>query len=127
MTEASKLDSLIGLARRAGCLAVGTTATEVAVKKGRAYLVILAADLAGGSREALERLCRRYGVPWINYKDRRHLDVSSAGGTGCFGCNLKDICRGDAEGGTFSGITEWSYEENASARVKQELGIKARI
>ncbi len=73
MTEASKLDSLISLARRAGCLAVGTTATEVAVKKGRAYLVILAADLAGGSREALERLCRRYGVPWINYKDRRHL------------------------------------------------------
>lgn len=73
MTETSKVDSLIGLARRAGCLAVGTTATEVAVKKGRACLVILTVDLASGSREAVERLCRRHGVPWIYYGDRRHL------------------------------------------------------
>jgi ribosomal protein L7Ae-like RNA K-turn-binding protein len=73
LTRTSKLDSLIGLSRRAGCLAVGATATEIAVKKGHAYLVILAEDLACGSKEAMERLCRRHGVQWIYYGDRGHL------------------------------------------------------
>lgn len=73
MSETSKIDSLIGLARRAGYLAVGTTATEVAVKKGRAYLVVLSVDLAFNSRDAMEHLCRRHGVPWIDYGNRSQL------------------------------------------------------
>lgn len=73
MSETSKIDSLIGLARRAGRLAVGTMATEIAIKKGRAYLVILSTDLAFNSRDALEHLCRRHDVPWIDYGNRGQL------------------------------------------------------
>lgn len=68
-----KIDGLIGLARRSGNLALGTMATEVAIKRKKACLVILACDLADSTREAMERLCRRYNVPWFNYADRNHL------------------------------------------------------
>lgn len=68
-----KLDSMIGLARRAGCLALGTTAMEMAVKRRKAFLVILADDLSANSRESIERLCRRNNIPWFNYADRTHL------------------------------------------------------
>lgn len=64
---------MIGLAQRAGCLALGTTATEIALKRNKAYLVVLTMDLADSSRESMERLCRRQNVPWFNYADRSHL------------------------------------------------------
>jgi ribosomal protein L7Ae-like RNA K-turn-binding protein len=48
-------------------------ATEVAIKKHKACLVILACDLADSTRETVERLCRNHNVPWFNYADRNHL------------------------------------------------------
>jgi ribosomal protein L7Ae-like RNA K-turn-binding protein len=50
-----KLLGLLGLARRAGQLAVGTSAVEKLVKRGERPLVILAADAGAALAQRVER------------------------------------------------------------------------
>ncbi len=47
--------SMVGLALRAGQLAVGAEAVAAALGRGRAHLVVLARDLSAGSRRRVER------------------------------------------------------------------------
>ena len=54
--------NLLGLARKAGKLALGYTATTLAIKKGLVPLVLMASDTAPNTREKMERLCHKYRV-----------------------------------------------------------------
>ena len=58
-----KLLSLLGLARRAGKLALGADAAEEALCGGKAALAVLAADISPRTEEAARRAAARYGVP----------------------------------------------------------------
>jgi len=63
MTPSSKLESLVGLARRAGKVAVGTAAVEEALLKKKVRLVLLAEDVSPNTEERVLRLAKTSGVP----------------------------------------------------------------
>lgn len=54
-TQTRKLIGLLGLARRAGQLAVGTTAVEKLVRRGERPLVVLATDAGAALVQRVER------------------------------------------------------------------------
>jgi len=60
--DSEKLLALLGLARRAGKLAVGATAVEALVSSGRRPIVILARDAGGSQRTRVARLGPVRGV-----------------------------------------------------------------
>lgn len=57
-----KLLSLLGIARKAGELSLGFTATSQAVKGGKAAIVIVATDTSRHTKEKMERLCRQHHI-----------------------------------------------------------------
>ena len=69
----NRLLNLLGIARKAGKLALGFTAVSQAVQRGRAVLVLLAADTSPSTKEKMERLCRRYQVGVYYVADRNEL------------------------------------------------------
>lgn len=69
----NNLLNLLGIARKAGKLALGFTAASRAVKKGRAVLVLLATDTSPHTKEKIERLCRQYQVSVYYVADRNEL------------------------------------------------------
>lgn len=54
--------NLLGLARKAGKLALGFTAATLALKKGLVFLVLMASDASPNTRNKMERLCQKYRV-----------------------------------------------------------------
>lgn len=57
-----KLRALLGFARKAGKLALGTQATEESVKKHRSHLVLCASDISPKSVKEIRFLCEKYGI-----------------------------------------------------------------
>ncbi len=53
--DVQKLVALLGLARRAGRLAVGFTAVETTVKRGEAPFVVLASDIGASQKKKISR------------------------------------------------------------------------
>ena len=58
----NKLRALLGFARKAGRLAVGTAATEESVKRGRSKLVLTASDISQKSVKEIRFLCEKHGA-----------------------------------------------------------------
>lgn len=61
MTE--KLRALLGFARKAGKLAVGTAATEESIKRRRSRLVIIGCDISEKSQKEIRFLSDKFNVP----------------------------------------------------------------
>ena len=57
-----RLLGFLGLARKAGKLAVGTAATEESIKRKRAKLVIIASDISAKSEKEIRFLCDKFGA-----------------------------------------------------------------
>lgn len=57
----AKVAALLGLARRAGKVAVGDLAVREALERGRAALVVIAADAGQSTQDRFDRLCSRAG------------------------------------------------------------------
>jgi ribosomal protein L7Ae-like RNA K-turn-binding protein len=55
----------VGLAARAGALAVGTSATRAALQNGAIAVVVVAADRSARTKEKVERLARGAGIPTL--------------------------------------------------------------
>jgi len=53
---------LIGLGRRAGSVVVGTSQVRDGLRRGKIFLVVLAADLSARTEEKVGRLARAKGV-----------------------------------------------------------------
>lgn len=58
-----RLQSMTGLAKKAGKLVSGEFACEAAVKKNEAKLVMLATDAADNTKKLFKNKCKFYGVP----------------------------------------------------------------
>ena len=56
----NRVHSLVGLANKAGKIAMGNRAVEAALKKGRAKLIILAKDASSNTIERFEKLGKQY-------------------------------------------------------------------
>lgn len=59
----AKVWGLIGLASRAGQVASGESACEIALRRGEAALVLLDEGASAGTRKALSDACAYRGVP----------------------------------------------------------------
>ncbi len=66
---------MLGLAMRAGKVTVGTEQVCIALSKGRARLVILAADASEGTKKKIGFKCEYYNVPVLE----SHIDTAELG------------------------------------------------
>ncbi len=72
----NRIHSLVGLANKAGKIAIGNHAVESALKKGRARLVVLAQDAASNTTERFEKFGKQKNITPQVYgskKDWGHL------------------------------------------------------
>lgn len=73
MSNDRKYLSMIGMACRAGRVVSGEMSVEDAVKTGKAYLVVVAADASQNTRKLFHNKCSYYGVPIIETGTREEL------------------------------------------------------
>ena len=64
---------LIWLARRAGKCTLGASATEAAIKQKRCFLVIIAANAGGSTRDKFVNLSKKTDIQHIFCEDRYEL------------------------------------------------------
>jgi ribosomal protein L7Ae-like RNA K-turn-binding protein len=70
---------LLGIARRAGSVVVGTRRTREALRRGGVALVVIAADAAAGQVAKVEGLIRAQGLPRVRMGDRSALGRAVGG------------------------------------------------
>ena len=68
-----KIISMIGMATKAGRTASGEFMTERAVKKGDAFLVIVAEDASENTKKMFENMCTFYQIPFYIYGTKETL------------------------------------------------------
>lgn len=68
-----KIISLIGLSMKAGKVASGEFATEKAVKTGKAFLVIVAAEASENTKKKFRNMCDYYEVPYFEFGQKTEL------------------------------------------------------
>ena len=69
----NKVYSALGLATRAGKTESGEFATEKAVKSGKAFLAIVAADASDNTKKMFTNMCTYYEVPCVIYGTKGEL------------------------------------------------------
>ncbi len=57
-----KILTLLGFARKAGRLAVGTQATTTSIERGKACLALVAGDISGKSAKEIRFLCDKKSI-----------------------------------------------------------------
>ncbi len=67
------IHNLIGLARRAGGVVLGSEGVEAAVRSGKACLVVLAEDAAENTAKRLADKCISYNVPFAVFGTKQSL------------------------------------------------------
>ncbi len=65
--ESSKIDSLLGLAQRAGKMASGEFAVLKAVKEGKASVVLVTRDASERTKKKFRDKCTYYNVPCFEH------------------------------------------------------------
>ena len=73
MNQHNKIFSYLGLAIRGGRLVSGEFSTEQAVKKGKAYLVIVATDASDNTKKSFRDMCTYYKVNIYFYGSKEQL------------------------------------------------------
>lgn len=68
-----KIIGTLGISAKAGKVSSGEFATEQAVKKGKAYLVLVAGDASENTRKKFFNICEYYQVPFFVFSDRASL------------------------------------------------------
>lgn len=69
----NRIDSMLGLAAKAGRLKSGLYLCEEAIKKGKAYLVIVSEDAKTNTVKTLKDKCGFYHVPMRQYGTKNSL------------------------------------------------------
>lgn len=76
MSRINRVMQLLGLARRAGGVAIGTEAVRQAVRGGEARLVLLAGDASPVQLEKVEKAMSRRPTPRASLSDRATLGAA---------------------------------------------------
>lgn len=61
----NKLYSCLGLCKKAGKLKSGSNKVEDAVKRGKAYLVIVSSDASDNTKKNFYNMCKYYDVKYV--------------------------------------------------------------
>lgn len=72
----NKVFGLLGLAKRAGKLICGESASKDSVRYGKACLVIIASDASDNTKKSITDSCKYYGVPYYIYGTKDTLGHS---------------------------------------------------
>ncbi|MCL2677781.1 MAG: ribosomal L7Ae/L30e/S12e/Gadd45 family protein [Clostridiales bacterium] len=70
-----KIAGYAGIAQKAGKLAAGDRMVLQAVKSGKAFLVIMAVDIAQSAREELLQAMEGRGIPLFRWQDKASLGL----------------------------------------------------
>ncbi len=73
MSEDKKVYQSLGLAVKAGQAASGAFACEEAVKKKKAFLIILAQDASAATKKKFSNMAGYYGVPIVEFGSMSEL------------------------------------------------------
>ena len=68
-----KIFSLFGLATRAGKMASGEFQTEMAIKSGTAFLIVVATDASNNTKKLFQDKCSFYKVPIVFFGTKEEL------------------------------------------------------
>ena len=71
-----KVFAMIGMAMKAGKVVSGEFATEKAVKKGKAFLVIVSEAASDNTKKMFRNMCSFYEVPMYTYGTKEDLGHS---------------------------------------------------
>ncbi len=105
MEDDKKTRNLIGLAARAGKVAGGQTAAAQAVKRGKAFLVIVAEDASANTKKKFSDMCVYYEVPLCCFGKKEDL------GHSC-GKELRSVLA----------VTDEGFAASLAARMKSNGG-----
>ena len=78
-TAKKKALSMIGMAKRAGKLAVGEQACEIAIKKKSAYLVIIAQDASQNTAKKFMNSCYFYQIESVLWGTKEEIGNITGG------------------------------------------------
>ena len=67
---------MLGFARKAGLVSVGTMAAKTSLVRKRARLLVMASDISPRTQESLIGECKKNGIPWIVVGDKYKLGAS---------------------------------------------------
>ncbi len=73
MDNKQKILNLIGLAEKAGKVASGEFSTERAIKKGKAFLVIVSEEASNNTKKMFTDMCTYYNVPVVYLAEKEEL------------------------------------------------------
>lgn len=73
MSRPDKVLSMLGMAKKAGHLCAGETATETAVKEYEARLVVIAADASDNTKKHFNDMCIYRDIPIRIYGTKEEL------------------------------------------------------
>lgn len=68
-----KILSMTGIAAKAGKIVSGEFSTQKAIKEGKAYLVVAAADASGNTKKHFSDMCIYRHIPYYEYADKERL------------------------------------------------------
>lgn len=69
----AKVLGAVGLAARAGKMASGEFSVEQAVKKGKAFVVLVAEDASANTKKLFRNMCTYYEVPYYELAEKVEL------------------------------------------------------
>jgi ribosomal protein L7Ae-like RNA K-turn-binding protein len=72
-SEKESILGLIGLSQKAGKTAAGSNPCELAIKTGKAELVIMAEDTSAKTKEPIAKLCGYHDVPIREFATKEEL------------------------------------------------------
>ncbi len=75
-----KILGFIGIAKRAGKVAVGSFVCEASIKSGVSRLIIIATDASSKTKKTLTDACNYYNVPFLEFSDMECLGRITGGG-----------------------------------------------
>lgn len=75
-----KVLGMLGMAKRAGKVTSGSFLCEKAIRAKESKLIVLAADAAENAKQEMLHLCKRFGVPYIEYAEKTALGNSIGAG-----------------------------------------------
>lgn len=89
-----KIESYLGLARRAGKIVSGYQTCIHTINKGSIKLLIVASDAADNTKERFEGLCSRYGVEFIVFGTVDELsEMTGFTGRGIYGITDRNFAE----------------------------------
>jgi len=69
----NKVYSFIGLTKKAGAIAAGEVPAELAVKRGKAYMVIIADDASQNTKKKIDSAVYGRNIPLVRFGSKEQL------------------------------------------------------